>query len=220
MLKKGLLALATTFLAGCLSLLPRPYYVQISGISGNQQPATRTYFLIPGNQGTLPNDLQFKEFARYAKKALAAKGFREADLDKADLIIGLAYGISDPKTVQNLVSSPVYGQIDPGGQAGPGAHIYFAPSYGIRGYRYSTETTTEYTRFIGFFAISAAGFTNNQTIEPVWQTIITSSGSGGDLRAVFPIILAAAVDYIGINTTRAVSTVIYDFDSRVTDMKE
>lgn len=209
----GLVAIAVVCITGCYTL--RHYEVAVSGLSDKQAPRRLSYYLIPGNQGTLPGDLQFVEFAQYTRKALSQKGFREAEPQEADLIIGLLYGISDPKTVQNLVSSPAFGQI-PGYQAGP--HIYVAPSVGITGYRYSTETETTYVRFLALIALDAVAYRGNQTLTPVWQTVVTSQGPTSDLRQVFPAMLAASEDFIGIDTGRVVNINISTVDPRISDL--
>jgi hypothetical protein len=80
--------------AGCLGPM---YSIKVDSITADQLPTKRNYILLPSNEGVNVNDLEFQEFSRYIKRALAHHGFREAtDFDSADIAIFLGYGIGDP----------------------------------------------------------------------------------------------------------------------------
>ena len=53
----------------------------------------------------------------------------------------------------------------------------------------------------------------------LWKTTVTSSGSSGDLRQVFPILVAAAKPHIGSNTGKKVKVILSEGDKRVTEIK-
>lgn len=53
----------------------------------------------------------------------------------------------------------------------------------------------------------------------VWKTTVTSSGSSGDLRRVFPILVAASRPYIGVNTGQQVKVILDENDRAVVDVK-
>jgi hypothetical protein len=53
----------------------------------------------------------------------------------------------------------------------------------------------------------------------LWKTTVTSSGSSGDLRRVFPILVGASQQYIGKNTGQKVEVDLYEEDERVSGIK-
>jgi hypothetical protein len=50
---------------------------------------------------------------------------------------------------------------------------------------------------------------DNQTGRPAWETIVTSTGSSGDLDIIIPVLLVACEPYIATNTrnTRVIKKV-------------
>ena len=53
----------------------------------------------------------------------------------------------------------------------------------------------------------------------LWKTTVTSNGSSGDLRQVFPILVAASKPYIGSNTGKKLKVMLSEGDKRVTEIK-
>jgi hypothetical protein len=53
----------------------------------------------------------------------------------------------------------------------------------------------------------------------LWKTTVTSTGSSGDLRRVFPILVAASQQYIGKNTGQKVEVDLYESDESVIEIK-
>jgi hypothetical protein len=49
--------------------------------------------------------------------------------------------------------------------------------------------------------------------EQIWRTEVLSTGSTGDLRMVFPALVAAATPYLGTSTTRQINAVLYPDDA-------
>jgi hypothetical protein len=58
----------------------------------------------------------------------------------------------------------------------------------------------------------------NQTVQ-VWRTTETSTGSSGDLRRVFPILVAGSGAYIGKNTGQNVEIILKENDKEVKKIK-
>ena len=62
-------------------------------------------------------------------------------------------------------------------------------------------------------------YRKEKKLKEVWRTTVTSSGSSGDLRRVFPILVAASKPYIGSNTENKIKVVLYENDSEVLAIK-
>jgi hypothetical protein len=53
----------------------------------------------------------------------------------------------------------------------------------------------------------------------LWKTSITSTGSSGDLRRVFPILVAASMSYISKNTGQIIAVSIKENDKKIVEIK-
>jgi len=62
-------------------------------------------------------------------------------------------------------------------------------------------------------------FLKNQEEIQLWRTQITSSGSSGDLRRVFPVLVAASVPYLGRNSGQKVKVELRESDDEVLQIK-
>jgi hypothetical protein len=56
-------------------------------------------------------------------------------------------------------------------------------------------------------------------LNEVWKTDIVSTGSSGDLRRVFPVLIAGAAKYIGENTGQQVNVELYEDSKEVLEIK-
>ena len=230
-MRKRVIALiaALALLSGCAATPATLHYsVQVDSIKRNG--GKKSYVMLPGNYGVSPQDLQYLEFAEYVKRALKKQGFVEAGTaHQARIAIFLRYGIGDPKTHHYTYTVPTFGQT--GTQTttnawATGSFGGFAsyqsrttPTYGVTGTQTYTGSYVTYTRYIILEAIDLDVYNRNQTVQPVWKTKIVSTGSSGDLRAVFPIILAASQDYIGRNTESMIDLDISGDDPRIDEIK-
>ena len=172
--------------------------------------------------------MQYLEFAEYVKRALKKQGFVEAGTSyQARLAIFLRYGIGDPQTHHYTYTVPTFGQTGAqtttnawsAGKFGSFYQSRTTPTYGVTGSQTYSGSYVTYTRYIILEAIDLDIYNRNQTIQPVWKTKIVSTGSSGDLRAVFPIILAASQDYIGRNTESMIDLDISGDDPRIDEIK-
>lgn len=189
------------------------YQVGISSLADTSNRLGKKYILESGKDGVRSGDLQFKEYARYLNKALSSKGYSlVTDPSVADLIIIMDYGIGEPKEHVYSYSSPVYGQTGGGSSTTSGfvggsyfnARTTSSPTYGVVGSQTKVEKHVTYDRYIGIYAYDAKRFIQTQSLDQVWSTMIVSVGSSGDLRRVFPAMLAAALPYMGTNTGKMV----------------
>lgn len=151
-------------------------------------------------------------------RVLNAQGFTAASkADDADLAIFLSYGIGDPQTQQYTYSLPVWGQTGVssaqtygtatayGNSASYSGTTTYTPSYGITGYSTHTGSVTTFFRHAQITGYDFKEFRQSNKQLQLWRTTITSTGTSGDLREVFPVLIGAAVPYIATNTGKQIS---------------
>jgi hypothetical protein len=177
---------------------------------------------------TTPEDLRFKEFAGYTRTALQARGFRMTnDPNKAEVLILLSYGISDPQEHIYSYAQPVYGSTGGsysttyGNISGTSGYSTFSgttyqyPRFGVVGAVPMIGSYVTYTRFVKIEAYDQRQYRTYHAGALLWETNIVSAGASDDLRKVFPIMLAAALPYIGENTGAKVDVVLRDNSKEV-----
>ncbi|MFO0839612.1 MAG: hypothetical protein U1D55_13935 [Phycisphaerae bacterium] len=186
--------------------------------------------LLSGKNGVATNDLEFREYADMVERLLQSRGFAKAERElDANLVVFLNYGISDPKTQEYTYSVPMYGQIGGGGstyysgsvytsKGGYGTYsgsAYSTPVYGVTGYRSGVGSYTYFVRYVRMDGVNLEKYRQSGTFEPVWKATVTSVGSSGDLREVFPYMLVASADHIGTRTEKALSITLKENDERL-----
>lgn len=218
----------------CLLLLQgcsARYSVNVDSLNDSSMGSKTQYILLPYNSDINSNDLKYREFANYVHKVLVQRGFQAVKYENANLIIFLEYAIGEPKTSQHTYSVPTWGQT---GVASTSTYGTFSqngntttysgttlntPSYGITGSTTHTRTSTNYTRSFKLSAFDLEDFKISGELKPVWYTSAVSTGSSGDLRSVFPVMLAASSEYISENTSGYKHVSIRETDQRVKDIK-
>lgn len=215
-----ILILSVILVLGCTR-----YRVYVDSISSNLAQEKKSYILLPGNKDTSVGDLQFKEYATYVNRALLSRGFIPAEsIDKADVVIFLSYGIGDPQEHQYVYSVPIYGQTGFssvtifGGSYGTTGSTIYSPTYGIRGYKTESFSYITYFRFMILDAYDLDVYRSTEELVQLWKTIATSRGTKGDLRQVFPILVAASKPYLGSNTGKKVKVIIQENDPAVIEI--
>jgi len=227
-----LLSLSLILMLGC-AVGPR-FLVKVDSISSTEfsSEKTSTYILLPGLKDVDPNDLQFKEYASYVERALTSAGYiRVNDFKDARIAIFLSYGIGDPKEHLYSYSLPVWGQTGVsssttygtvtsyGGYASYQGTTTYTPTYGIKGYTSHVGSYTTFFRFLILDAVDLEEYRQSEKVIEVWRTTVTSKGSSGDLRRVFPVLVGAAKSYIGTNTGKQIDITLTEQDERVLEIK-
>ena len=136
------------------------------------QPATQSFYIIPGNKNVDSDDLRFREFKAYLSNALVKKGLKPTDDATKDyLVVTLAYGVGSAEKSVESYAVPVYGF---GGMAGFAG--YSGYGYGIHrpipspitampvGYNTVVEEEVNYT--IDCVAETVARL---RRMSPLWQ---------------------------------------------------
>ena len=224
------LVLGVLILSGCAATATK-IHVKVDSISGVESSKNK-YILLPGNKDTTAEDLQFREYASYVNRALIKHGFVPAQSGQdANVAIFLVYGIGDPQEHQYTYSLPTWGQTGVssshttgtlntyGGYGSYSGTTTYKPKYGITSRTYSGTYTT-YFRFLVLDAVDLDEYRKSEKEVQLWKTTVTSSGRSGDLRLVFPILVAASQEYIGKNTGQKVEINLYETDERVVEIKD
>ncbi len=217
------------------------YIVNVSSIGNTHQKMK--YVLMSGLKNISTTDLEFQEYAKYINKALQKKGFIKSYFKNANIAIFLSYGISKPQKHTYSYSIPIYGQtgissattygtsntygtLNTYGNTGyysgntySNATTYYTPKYGIKGYQSGIGEYITYTRYFELSAVDLEYFKITKKNKQLWKTTVISTGSSGDLRRVFPVLVAASERYIGLNTGKQIKIQLYEDDKKVLELK-
>jgi hypothetical protein len=240
--------LASLLVSGCLTSSTDKagentpsYTVVLDGITNPNLTEWKTFTIFPMDKDVSPADLQFREYAGYVSRALLSLGYKEVnDQTNCDALILLNYGISAPEEREYSYNQPVFGQTGVSSVStmgnvhglsghkvadaitgGPGfsSTTTYTPSYGITGFTQESETFVTYQRHVSFYAVKPMLSGASEADRLYWKLHIASSGSSGDLRRVFPVMIAAARDYLGKNTYGQIEVSIKDTDPKIIEIK-
>ncbi|MEZ7493849.1 hypothetical protein QO198_20120 [Pseudoalteromonas distincta] len=220
-----------SILFGCASTQPS-FTVSVDSLASPTADSHKTYILIPGNEGILETDLQFKEYESYLVRVLNSQGYTPANSgDEADLAIILSYGIGEPQSHKYSYSLPTWGQTGVsssntygtattyGNTTSVNTSTTYTPTYGVTGSTNHTGTSITYHRYALITGYDYAKFKQTKAEIQLWKTTISSVGSSGDLRRVFPVLIAASAPYLGTNTGQIIPVSIKESDSAVITVK-
>ena len=224
-------ALLLTVLGACVTMTR--YHVEVSSLARTQSPPQATTFLIlPGLKDVAIADLQFQEYSSYVAKVLTRKGMREAPKGEVpDVAVFLAYGIGEPQQNTLTYSVPVFGQTgvqssstygtirSSGSTSTYTGSTYYTPRYGVVGSSTNTRNYTTYFRYALLDAYDARAFVDRKETVQIWKTIVTSTGSSGDLRRLMPVMIVAADQFIGTNTGEQRKVTLFEDGARIESMK-
>ena len=235
-MKNIIISVFILLFSGC-AMKPK-YFVNVDSI-GDIHHKTK-YVLMSGFKNISITNLEFQEYSKYIDKALQNKGFVKTDFKNADVAIFLRYGISKPQKHIQSYSIPVYGQTGVSsattygtsnthgtlntygknryysGNTYSNSTTYYTPTYGIKGYQ---SGVSKYITYIRYYELNAIDLEYYKKQRELWKTTVTSTGSSGDLRRVFPILVAASEKYIGSNTGKQVKVQLYEDDTKVLELK-
>ena len=220
----GLLKMRKTLLITFIPLLlvtscesTTNFIVKVSAISSPSSLNKKTYILLAGNTNINSNSLEFQEYAQYLKRGLYRIGLVQVkNQTNADIAIFLFYGISDPETKEYTYSRPVWGKTGTKSKTTTGNVNLFGnsatysettettPEYGIVGYKKEVNTYTTYFRYMVLDAYDLKEYYNSGKEIQLWKTTVTSEGSSGDLRRVFPVLVAASYQHFSKDTKQEI----------------
>jgi hypothetical protein len=213
------LLISAAALYGCAEFAPSPQYaVAINAFADQSGPPLRSYFLLPLDSNISTDDLEFREYAQYVHKALAARGFdRVSSMESALVYVFLGYGIGEPKEHTYSYNVPTWGQTGVsaahtsaavtsfGTVATVNSSTSYTPTYGVTGYQTRTGSFTTFTRHLMLSAIDGEFYRRTGRIKEVWRTRVVSVGQSGDLRAVLPLMVVGSYDFIAASSGQIVN---------------
>jgi dihydrodipicolinate synthase/N-acetylneuraminate lyase len=94
----------------------------------------------------------------------------------------------------------------------------FVPTYGVTGYTSGTYTQTTYSQFAIIEAFDSSD-AEQPSASQVWRVDLESIGQRNDLRQGLPIMLAAAMPYIGSNSGQKLELELDEDDDAVQFLK-
>jgi len=184
-------ALGVALLSGCAT----GYSVNVSSIKAPEALPGKSYVLRSGMKDTSEQDLLFREFSAYVNRALEKRGYtRASDLEHADLAMLLSYDII------------------PGGSEYEARYsTYFLPSNRPYTGRYVVQTTSrtvpQFYAAMMLKAVSAGAYRSGAESQ-LWVTRATALTEGDDLRAIFPLLVAGAMPYLGSETKEQITSFV------------
>ncbi len=231
----GCAAIAIVALAllagGCAS----SYTVKVDSVAKPKAEESISYKIINKNAAVSEDSLRYKEAASHVRTALSGKGLYEApDPEKADLIVALDYGVGPPLSRRETVSEPVYMQL-PGqirtermqvGTDRNGNPVYQTvtvqdpPRTEFVGYREYLVTVTVYEKYLRLNAAENKPAAEGRPPTEIWTVDITSEGESRDIRKALPILAAASIDYVGVDSKGQKTVRIKDTDKDVAFIKK
>jgi hypothetical protein len=161
------------------------------------------------------DSLEWKSYADRVKAQLVQKGFRDAPLEDADLVVFLNYGIDSGKQV--ISSYPIYGQTGVrssyttgtvttyGNMGYVSGTSYNTPTYGVVGS--GTASSTRYGRYLRLEMMDKKSLADGK-LKKVYEAEVKSEGSSGQIAAVMPAMIKSLFeDFPGKSGSTRRSTV-------------
>lgn len=174
------------------------YNVNVNGITAGPGVTVGSVCVIFPADANFAQDLAFNEFSAYVANALIKQGYRVTNsANNAQTGIIMSYGVGDP--IERVQSSP---------SIGLGTSFYhgwghgwgwgFAPSFYIPLNDITSYTT--YGCYLNLAAYNITEYMQTGQVNYLWQLAVALRSSSSDLRAMMPVLVAAAEPYIGHNT--------------------
>ena len=225
-----LIFITAIFLGGCAST----YSFKVDAINNPEATEHQSYKIVSSNPEVSEEDLQFKEVAEYVKTTLSGKGLYEApDIESADMIVDISYGIGEPQVDFKTYTTPVYAMVGGGyrtvstpvvGSDGKvrmvTTTIYIPPRREIIGMEEKIIPITTYEKFLRMTSRENQDADESEGPVQVWSIYVKNKDESDDLRKYLPLMAAASVDYVGENTEQQQEVKIKDSDESVAFIKE
>ncbi len=170
------------------------------------------YYIEPAYELEEGETLRFREAAGYVETALAGAGYhRTRDRSRAQVLLRMDAVISDPVSESRVYSEPIY--VRRWGYSRT-VRIPVRNDEGkIVGYRYSTIYEPPRTEFAGWtdrtrqttvyekaLDLTAYEMRDGERGPELWTLRVSSVDESSDLRGYLPLLVAAAMPYVGGQT--------------------
>lgn len=197
--------------AGCAST----YEVSVKATSriAGVSPGGTSFVIHDPNRAAL-GELRTAEIGNALRTALSAHGLHEAaDSKTADLVVEITYGIDPAKVSRVEHQEFVFGRpVMPGDRLGPPPEGVARELMG-----YSQTVSTEFTRekHVSICARGVRGSAEEQLGEDFWRVHVVIANDSDDLRGHLPVLISAAMDYIGRTTDGEVTMAMRSDDDAI-----
>ena len=207
--------------------------VSIDSIVGQKDIPAKRYLWLSGMREVSPDDLHFREFSRYFQAILQDHGYQKSTGKDAPIAIYFSYGVSPGRTTQYTTTLPIYDWVggdtivytettkDEKGKTSSTTRTITTPArQRLVGMSVDTSQYTVFTRFVTLTAKRYRAGLKPSEMPTLWETRITSIGPSSDLRALMPVMAAAAAPYIAADTGEIKSVKMKKDDPRVIEFKQ
>jgi len=213
------LAAAVLLLAGC----GQTYEVKVDAIRDPEARVGYGYRIEPldPNKGT--DDINYARAEQYVKAALSARGMYEApDPEDAEVVVAIDYGTGLPRTEYREVDRSLeaeqaakLGMIMGGPSAYPGRPVAIVS--GSRSIE-AERVVDKYLTIVAREARPAEG--EDKPGRELWRVNVVVEDDEEGMAEVLPVLVGAATDYLGTDTTEAQEVFINDRDEVVEFVKK
>ena len=223
---------AIILVSGCQS----SYNFKVDAINNPEiaSEELKSYTIVSSNAEISESDLEFKEAAEYVRTALSSKGYYEApDVEHADMIIDISYGVGEPQIDFKTYSNPVYATRGGGYSTvatpvvdGKGnvtyvtTTVYHPPRVEMVGIEEKIVPITTYEKFLRLTSRDNREIDESEGPVQVWSIYVKNKDESDDLRKYLPLMAAASVPHIGENTESQTEVKLKEKDDLVGFVKE
>lgn len=188
---------------GC-SPMTAKYRVTVDAITAPNVSVAPTTYTIKA-LGTHTDSLTFQQQAGHLTQMLNAKGYTMATYPSmAQQVIYFDYGIEKVKEETQTYSEP---NVTFGMSWGfPYGYYYGRHYHPYNNFWYGGHTT--YRRTYAYYNRYITLLSKEQTGKELWRVDVSSIGESKNLKKIVPMLLEAAEEYIGTNTTEPVKLVL------------
>ena len=242
----GIAGVAALLTGGCAST----YTFKVDAINNPEVEELYSYKIVSTNPEVSEEDLEFKEAAEYIKTVLSAKGMYEApDVEHADMIIDLSYGVGEPQVEYRKYYELVYATTTDrystvatpvikgkGNKANRVIKANRAKAIRVnKTKRASRVNERNRVELVGLEEkvvpitvyekhLRLTSRDNTQTDEseaPVqaWSIYVMNKDQSDDIRKYLPLMAAAAIEYVGENTETQQKIKVKEDDEKVSFVK-
>jgi len=228
MVNRVVFALSVGLLAGCSqAFAPGKIPVQVDAVA--QEPIKKgSSFRVVGKHGEVADaDLRFAEAAQIVKNALNAKGLYEAPRpDKTDVIVEIEIGMARPRTHNAVVAAEEAKEKERAAAVATDPTLPGSPPPRALD-RVDTEDTAHLRSSVHgplekvmVLTAREAHPVGDAPPRTLWQVELSVTDDSNDLRHYLPILAAAAVDQMGVDSGGPATVLVNETDKNVGLMKK
>lgn len=193
-----------------------------------------SYRIETRNRENDESSLRYKETEEQVRTALSGIGLYEApNPDDADMVVEIDYGVGPPKEILKEYQEPIYITV-PGrmeetiqyvkGPDGRPVAIrvprYRPPETVYAGSQTRYRPSTVYDKYLTISGVGVDREQGDERRESLWTVNVTNQSESDDLREHIPVMVAAALDYIGTSTENEEKVKIRANDQDVAFIKD